>query len=249
LTARLRLRPTILSWLVRCGLLPADSLLLYDPTFFPWFSGFGSFAELCYGLVRSSTPDVVAEIGSAHGRSTCYIAAGLQRNGRGRLYSIDPHSPTDWNDGAADTDTFNIVRGRLRALRLDPWVTHLRAESRAACKNWTFGKIDLLLVDGSHTEADVREDWLGFLPHLSPAALILFHDTMWEYHRESKYWREDQGVPRVVQSIQDAGFPAVTIPSGWGLTIVQNSMGCFPLRIDDCSSAIVAQKGVSPPSD
>ena len=224
-----RLRSTLLAGLVRVGLLPADGLLLYDSTHVPWLSGFGSFAELCYALVRCSVPEVVAEIGSAHGRSTCYIAAGLQRNGKGQLYSIDPHTSTGWNDGDRDLDTFEAVRKRLRALRLDPWVTHLRMESRAACATWSFGKVDLLLVDGSHTQADVQADWTGFLPHLSPGALVLFHDTMWEYRRDSPYWREDQGVPRVVQAIQDAGYPAVTIMSGWGLTIVQNCRGGFPL--------------------
>jgi len=52
---------------------------------------------------------------------------------------------------------------------------------------------------------------------------------MWQYRQDSKWYRADQGVPRFVQELQDQGYPMVTLTEGWGLTILQNSLGGFPL--------------------
>lgn len=51
----------------------------------------------------------------------------------------------------------------------------------------------------------------------------------WEYHRDSPWYRADQGVPKLVQELQNSGYPMVTLREGWGLTILQNSKGGFPL--------------------
>ncbi len=42
-----------------------------------------------YSAVRTLTPDIVVETGVATGVSSAYILAALERNGKGRLYSID----------------------------------------------------------------------------------------------------------------------------------------------------------------
>jgi predicted O-methyltransferase YrrM len=61
-------------------------------------SGLGDSANLLYGLTRSMKPEICVEIGSALGKSASYIGLALRENGRGRLYAIDPHMVTDWND-------------------------------------------------------------------------------------------------------------------------------------------------------
>lgn len=225
------LRSQTLALLVRLGILPADTLLLYDKDAFRWFSGFGEFAHVLYALVRSAKPATIVEIGSAFGYSTCYIAAALQRNGSGILYSIDPHKPTQWNDGSPAADTCMIVRQRLKKLRLSQYVYQIRDYSQQAVARWNT-PIDMLLLDGSHSYEDVRNDYFGFLPHVAASGLVLFHDTMWEYHRSSPWYRSDQGVPRLVQELQNSGYPMVTLREGWGLTILQNSKGGFPLLPD-----------------
>lgn len=221
-------RSAVLRLFIKGGFLPADSLLLYDNNCFAWHSGFGDFATVVYALVRSKRPQVVVEVGSAYGKSTCFIAAALQRNGCGTLFSIDPHSVTDWNDGNPVDDTFEIVKRRLRELRLAGFVEQIRMLSKEAVRSWA-KPIDILLLDGSHTYEDVKSDFVGFLPHLQKDGLVLFHDTMWQYRQDSKWYRDDQGVPRFVQELSDQGYPMVTLTEGWGLTILQNSLGGFPL--------------------
>lgn len=222
------LRSSILQLAVIAGILPADTLLLYNETQYEWMSGFGEFAGVCYALVRSAKPQTIVEVGSAYGKSTCFIAAALQRNRQGRLYSIDPHQPTKWNDGRPDVDTYSIVTSRLKQLRLSQYVQIVRKFSSEAAASWDV-PIDILLLDGSHTYEDVKADFMGFLPSLRPGALILFHDTMWKYHQEHPAYRQDQGVPQFVQELQDQGYPMVTLREGWGLTVLQNSPNGFKL--------------------
>ena len=222
------LRSNLLKFMVRVGLLPADTVLLYDDKAFEWHSGFGEFAQVCYALVRSAKPQIVVEVGAAYGRSTCFIAAAIERNQHGMLFSIDPHEPTAWNDGIPDIDTYSILVSRLGDLRLTKYVQLMRIFSPVAVKHWK-EPVDLLLLDGSHTFENVKADFMGFLPFLNPGALVLFHDSMWEYHQEHPLYRRDQGVPRLVQELQDQGYPMVTLREGWGLTILQNSPSGFKL--------------------
>src|SRR5690242_4920627 len=61
-------------------------------------SGLGDSAWLLYGIARSLKPKIAVEIGSARGKSACFVGMALKENGFGRLYAIDPHTRTDWND-------------------------------------------------------------------------------------------------------------------------------------------------------
>jgi len=56
-------------------------------------SGLGHSAGLLYALTRSIKPTTCVEIGSARGKSACYIGMALKENGFGRLFAIDPQSP------------------------------------------------------------------------------------------------------------------------------------------------------------
>jgi hypothetical protein len=54
-------------------------------------SSLGDGAWLLYGICRSVKPAVAVEIGSARGKSDCYIGMALTENRWGRLCAIDPH--------------------------------------------------------------------------------------------------------------------------------------------------------------
>jgi len=225
---KIKLTSRVLKILIRFGVMPADSILLYDDKCFSWHSGFGPLALVLYGLVRSTRPEVVVEIGSAYGLSTCFIAAALQRNNHGKLYSIDPHETTEWNDSGETTETFAIVQQRLKELKLSKFVEQIRLYSSKAIASWNT-PIDILFIDGSHSYEDVKNDFFGFLPYVKHGGFVLFHDTTWEYHKDNPYYRSDIGVPRVVQELQEQDYPTVTIPEHFGLTILQNYLGGYKL--------------------
>ena len=191
-------------------------------------SGLGDSANLLYGLVRSMKPETCVEIGSARGKSACYIGIALTENGRGRLYAIDPHRATHWND-ADSADTLEAIRANIAALGLSEQVTIIRSTSEEAARDWRH-PIDLLFIDGDHSYEGVKRDWDLFVPHVKPFGVVVFHDTAWEIADHQMQARPDMGVPRFVDELREAGYPVLTINRDYGVSLVQPTPGGRPLR-------------------
>jgi hypothetical protein len=83
-------------------------------------SDFGDSARLLYGICRSLKPAVAVEIGSARGKSACYIGRALKENGSGRLFAIDSHTSTDWN-GTDSVDTYQVLPHHLEETKKSAW--------------------------------------------------------------------------------------------------------------------------------
>lgn len=182
-------------------------------------SGLGDSAYLLYGLARSAKPTVVVEIGSARGRSTCFMGMALKENGAGRLYAIDPHIRTHWNDQDS-MDTYNLLANNVRRLRLHNQIEILRDTSDNVARNWNL-RIDLLFIDGDHSYEGVKRDWKLFSPFVNPFGSVIFHDTLWELRPDPKYSRADMGVPRFVEELRGEGYPVITLDRDFGVSIVQ----------------------------
>ncbi len=214
---------------------------------FDFYSGLGDSAWLLYGLARSKKPKVCVEIGSARGKSACFIGLALLRNGGGKLYAIDPHNPTDWNDTNA-VDSFPIINRHLQAAGVAEFVEIIRKTSVDAAKDWK-QKIDLIFIDGDHSYEGVKRDWELFLPYLSEFGVVVFHDTIWDLKTKGKPRSfEDgfqgtqadldklnknlamMGVPRFVDELRAAGYPVITIDQDCGVTLVQPRLGGVELK-------------------
>jgi predicted O-methyltransferase YrrM len=193
----------------------------------PFFSGLGESSYLLYGLVRSLKPDVCVEIGSARGRSSCFIGLALKENRRGKLYAIDPHERTNWND-TDSVNTFEILRKNLKMLHLNSWVEIIRQTSDNAASNWD-REIDMIFIDGDHTYEGVKRDWELFVPHVRQFGFAIFHDTTWDLYRGTESSRVDMGVPRFVEELRKQGYPVLTIDRDCGLSIVQPTKGGIAL--------------------
>jgi predicted O-methyltransferase YrrM len=190
-------------------------------------SGLGDSANVLYGLVRSMKPQTCVEIGSARGKSACYIAMALKDNGRGTLYAIDPHSSTDWNDEFS-VDTAEVFTNNVVRLGLADYVKMIRVYSVDAAADWS-QPIDLLFIDGDHTYEGVKRDWELFVPYVNPFGVVLFHDTIWDLQPDAGT-RRDMGVPRFVDELRRQGYPVITIDRDCGISIVQPRIGGAPLR-------------------
>ncbi|MBC8164153.1 MAG: class I SAM-dependent methyltransferase [Roseiflexaceae bacterium] len=191
-------------------------------------SGLGDSAWALYGLVRSIKPQVCVEIGSARGKSACYIGAALRDNGGGTLYAIDPHTATAWNDSQS-VETLPIMRANLRRFALLPFVEIVRASSGEAASGWK-RPIDLLFIDGDHSYAGVRQDWELFARHVQPLGAVVFHDTLWDIRPELGQ-RADMGVPQFVDELRTQGYPVLTLAQNFGVSIVQPTCGGVLLRV------------------
>jgi predicted O-methyltransferase YrrM len=191
-----------------------------------WNSGLGDSLHVLYGIARSLRPEVIVEIGSARGRSTCGLALACRQNGHGKVYAIDPHGTNSWSEGGQMKTTEHFLRERLKRYELEPWCEVIRASSQEAARQWS-RPIDMLFIDGDHTFEGVSNDFEAFRPWLSENALVIFHDTSWEHHKDHKYYRADIGVPAYLDKLQRAGFHSVTLPARPGLTILDPRPGGF----------------------
>ncbi|MBU6148958.1 MAG: class I SAM-dependent methyltransferase [Verrucomicrobia bacterium] len=193
-------------------------------------SGLGDGAYVLQGVIRAEKPNVVVEIGSASGWSACVMGCAIKANGLGHLYAIDPHKITEWNDGKVH-DTFPVMRHNLRKLGLDKIVTIIRKTSQDAACKWE-QKIDLMFIDGDHSYEGVKKDWELFQPHFHYYTVVIFHDTIWEVGRvKEEFRRKDMGVPQFVEELRREGYPVVTLPGNFGLSIVQPVRGGYPLSL------------------
>jgi predicted O-methyltransferase YrrM len=189
----------------------------------PFFSGLGDSSNVLYGLARSMKPEVCVEIGSARGRSACFVGMALRENGFGKLYAIDPHARTQWNDNQS-VDTFEIITRNLNTLGLADQVEIVRQTSHEAAQQWT-RKIDLIFIDGDHSYEGVKKDWDLFVPHVREFGFVVFHDTLWNLRPDPKWSRADMGVPQFVEDLRRDGYPVLTIDRDCGVSLVQPKKG------------------------
>lgn len=191
-------------------------------------SGLGDSAYLLYGLARALKPAVAVEIGSARGKSACFVGRALKENGSGRLFAIDPHTRTNWNDEDS-VDTLEVMRANIRALKLERHVEIIRDTSVNAAARWML-PIDMIFIDGDHSYEGVKRDWELFAPFVRQFGVVVFHDTMWDLKPDSPYSRSDMGVPAFVEELRSAGYPVTTLERDFGVSIVQPTLHGVPLR-------------------
>lgn len=184
-----------------------------------WHSGIGDGHVLLYGMVRVRRPRIIVEIGSACGKSTCAMALACEHNGDGVVVAIDPHDHNAWSDDGTSGGTLQCLQERLDMYSLNARCEICRLSSVEAAKAWN-RPIDMLFIDGDHSYDMVRHDFEAFRPWFSDDALVVFHDSLWDHHKDNPWYRCDMGVPAYLQYLQDAGFQSVTIGPLPGLTIV-----------------------------
>jgi predicted O-methyltransferase YrrM len=201
-------------------------------------SGLGDSAWVLYGLTRAMKPTTAVEIGSARGKSACFVGRALKDNGHGRLYAIDPHAQTAWND-VDSVDTYEVLRANLRRAKVDGHVEIMRATSDIVAGSWN-RPIDLIFIDGDHSYEGVRRDWELFSPFLTSFSTAVFHDTIWDLRPDPRYSRADMGVPRFVEELRQQGYPVLTFERDYGVSLVQPRLSGIPLSSAAATSSSIA---------
>ena len=115
---------------------------------------------------------LIVEIGSWKGRSTTWLAMGARLAGR-RVYAIDPHRGSREDPAAATLDEFldNLRRAQVADV-VEPVV--MTSEEAAAHID---GPVELLFIDGDHSDAGARRDAEQWLPRLVVGGTVMFHDV------------------------------------------------------------------------
>ena len=125
--------------------------------------------EALYELARSCRGDgVIVEIGSWKGKSTICLGLGSRAGHSVPIYAVDPHA--DYRHGEFKE---NIERAGIADL-----VTPVKGLSQDIVDDFD-PPIELLFVDGSHEEDDVRYDFETWVPKVVDDGIVAFHDTTW----------------------------------------------------------------------
>ncbi len=125
--------------------------------------------EALFDLARECTGrGVIVEIGSWKGKSTICLGVGSRAGNGVRIFAIDPHTDYRFGDFKA-----NVERAGLTDL-----VTPVPSLSQDAAGDFD-EPIELLFVDGSHVEEDVRVDFDQWVPKVVDGGWVAFHDTTW----------------------------------------------------------------------
>lgn len=175
--------------------------------FTPRIYGVGAWTahlHFAYDLVALLRPAVLVELGVDRGESYFAFCQSVAEHKTGtRCFAIDTWRG-DEQAGQYDETTFAQVTAHNRA-DYEDFSTLMRCPFDAAAEKFSDGSIDVLHLDGLHSEEAVRHDLRNWLPKLRPGALLLMHDVavrnrgfgvwkVWEELRErGRSWAFNDG--------------------------------------------------------
>jgi hypothetical protein len=135
-----------------------------------------SHLHFAYDLVAVLKPSVLVELGVDRGESYFTFCQSAAENKTGtRCFGVDSWQG-DQHAGGYDETTFAQVSAHNRA-NYEAFSTLIRSNFDGALATFESESIDVLHLDGLHTEAAVRHDVETGLPKVRPGGIILLHDV------------------------------------------------------------------------
>lgn len=186
------------------------------------------FGFLYYGLIRALRPPHVAVIGSGFGFSVVCLALAAKDNDFGQVTFVDPSYSVVRDGllhtvgGTAQWDDPDKVAAHFERFGVAEQVTHHKLTSAEFFAGWDdldLPKIDVAFIDGNHSFADVRHDFIEVMRHTHRNSYILMHDTNL-YVRELVGHAGVKRFLRIVRSDRDC-FEVVDFPFSSGLALVR----------------------------
>jgi MMP 1-O-methyltransferase len=118
-------------------------------------------------------PGAIVEIGSWKGRSTIWLAHGARVAGRS-VFAIDPHTASRED---ASANTYDEFSSNIRGAGVEDVVTPLVMSSADAAAHVS-GAVEVLFIDGDHSDEGSRIDAAIWLPKLAEGGVVLMHDVI-----------------------------------------------------------------------
>jgi hypothetical protein len=157
-----------------------------------------------YDLVATLRPGVLVELGVDRGESYfAFCQAAAEHRTGTRCFGVDTWRG-DQHAGEYDETTFAQVCEHNRA-HYESFSTLVRCDFDEALARFEDESIDVLHLDGLHTEEAVRHDVDSWLTKLRPGGLLLLHDVrvrskgfgvwkIWnELQQQSRSWTFEDG--------------------------------------------------------
>ena len=152
-----------------------EPLFLHPPRIGIESAWFGH-VPFAHWLIAACQPHVLVELGTHNGASYLSFCEAMARfSPQGRAYAVDTWAG-DEHAGFYPEAVFWDLQ-RFHDERYSGFSALLRCTFDAALPYFADRSVDVLHIDGLHTYAAVRADWLSWQPKLSASAVVLFHDT------------------------------------------------------------------------
>ncbi|MGZ4966021.1 MAG: class I SAM-dependent methyltransferase [Chthoniobacterales bacterium] len=182
--------------------------------FRPHLFGVGAWTDnipFACDLIATLKPRLFVELGTDRGESYFAFCQSVAENETAtRCFAVDTWLG-DEQAGGYDETTFAEVSEHNQA-HYEKFSTLLRSSFEEALSHFAAESIDLLHLDGLHTEAAVRHDIEAWLPKLRPGGILLMHDV--------SVRTRDFGVWKVWEELQMRGR-FYTFAHGTGLGVWQ----------------------------
>lgn len=170
-----------------------------------------SHLHFAYDLVATLRPALLVELGVDRGESYfAFCQSAAENHASTRCFGIDTWRG-DQHAGGYDETTFAQVSGHNR-VNYEAFSTLIRSGFDEALDRFGPGGIDVLHIDGLHTEAAVRHDVDAWLSKLRPGGILLLHDV--------GVRSKDFGVWKIWGELQESGR-SWTFHDGPGLGVWQ----------------------------
>lgn len=139
----------------------------------PWWIGHIPFA---YELIARQRPKIIVELGTYSGSSFAAFCQAVEACGLdAKCYGVDLWQG-DVHMGRFEEDLYQEISAYM-ASTYPAIATLVRKDFNEAAVQFADGSIDLLHIDGTHTLEAVTNDFRTWLPKMSEAGVILFHDV------------------------------------------------------------------------
>lgn len=173
----------------------------------PRIYGVGAWTNhlhFAYDLIAALRPRIFVELGTDRGESFFAFCQAVEENEIGtRCFAVDTWKG-DLHAGRYDDTTFTQVSEHRRA-HYASFARLLRGSFETVRAQFFNETVDLLHLDGLHSEEAVRRDLEDWLPKLRPGGILLMHDVrvrarefgvwkVWEEMQErGRHWTQALG--------------------------------------------------------
>lgn len=150
-------------------------------------------AQRMMDLIYQTHPQICVEIGVFGGSSIYPTACALAYLKSGVVYAIDPWTKMDCSEGYTPGDPnyewwnsidlekiYSNFLHMLKKYKLQHYCKVMRMTAEQACPYFVDGTIDILHIDGNHSEDSALRDAILYLPKVKSGGYIWFDDANWE---------------------------------------------------------------------
>jgi cephalosporin hydroxylase len=173
-----------------------QEVLTILPTLEGWCSKEKAVAFI--DLVLETKPETCVEIGVFGGSSLFPVASALKYLGTGTIIGIDPWDKIEcikhfdpvedaphlkWWGSLNINYIYQSFNNMIRRQKLEDFVETIRATSEEAA--YAIEEIDILYLDGNHSEFCSLQDVELYLPKVKQGGYIWMNDTLWKERQDA----------------------------------------------------------------